>query len=121
MCRFLGNGAYDSAPPAATIQEAFGPDVEVIIPPPSNAVPGDCAIRNAHIQMIADHGRIAWQKATGYGQRFRGEAQIGRFKQVIGPALRGRKMEAQKLEIVIAVKALNRVTDLGRAAYRRVI
>ncbi|WP_425465473.1 transposase [Palleronia caenipelagi] len=33
VCRFLGDGAYDGAPPAATIQEAFGPDVEVIIPP----------------------------------------------------------------------------------------
>ncbi|TRD14030.1 hypothetical protein [Palleronia caenipelagi] len=71
--------------------------------------------------MIADHGRIAWQKATGYGQRSRSETQIGRYKQVIGPALRGRNMESQTTEPLIAVEALNRMTDLGRAACERVI
>ncbi|WP_221931575.1 hypothetical protein [Palleronia caenipelagi] len=71
--------------------------------------------------MSADHGRIAWQKATGFGQRSRVEAQIGRYKQVIGPELRGRNMESQTTETLIAVEALNRMTDLGRAAYERVI
>ena len=63
---------------------------------------------------------MAWQEATGYGQRSRGEAQIGRYKQVIGPALRGRKIEIQTTETKIAVKALNRMTHLGRAAYESV-
>ena len=70
--------------------------------------------------MINMHGRMAWQKATGYGQRSRGEAQIGRYKQVIGPQLRSCKLEAQETETKIAVKALNRMTCLGRAAYERV-
>lgn len=118
--RFIGDGAYDGAPTAATVRRAFGSDVELIIPPPKNAVEGDCAARNAHIDMIAKHGRMAWQKATGYGQRSRGEAQIGRFKQVIGPQLRSRKMESQTTETRIAVNALNRMTRLGRAAYERV-
>ncbi|WP_246100865.1 transposase [Palleronia caenipelagi] len=121
VCCFIGDGAYDSAPAAAMIRDVFGPDVELVIPPPGKAVPGDCAIRNVHIQMNADHGRMAWQKTTGYGQRSRVEAQIDRYKQVIGPALRGRNMESQKLETVIAVNALNRMIDLGRAAYERVI
>lgn len=118
--RFIADGAYDGAPTVATIRQAFGPDVELIIPPPKNAVPGDCEMRNAHIDMIAEHGRMAWQKATGYGQRSRGEAQIGRYKQVIGPNLRGRKMEAQTTETQIAGNALNRMTHLGRAVYQRV-
>ncbi|WP_185962238.1 transposase [Palleronia caenipelagi] len=63
VCCFIGDGAYDGAPPARAIRDVFGPDVEVIVPPPSNAVPGDSDVRNAHIQMIADHGRISWQKA----------------------------------------------------------
>ncbi|WP_246100874.1 IS5 family transposase [Palleronia caenipelagi] len=33
VCRFLGDGAYDGAPPAAMIRDVFGPDVELVIPP----------------------------------------------------------------------------------------
>jgi hypothetical protein len=62
----------------------------LIIPPPKNAVLSPCAARNAHLEMVAEGARMAWQKATGYGQRPRGEAQIGRYKQVIGPDLRSR-------------------------------
>ena len=70
--------------------------------------------------MITETGRMVWQKATGYGQRSRGEAQIGRYKQVIGLELRSRNMETQTTEARIAVNALNRMTRLGRAAYERV-
>lgn len=119
--RFIGDGAYDGVPTAATIRQAFGPAVELIIPPPKNAVRGDCDARNAHIDMIASQGRMAWQKAIGYGQRSRGEAQIGRCKQVIGPNLRGRKMETQITKTKIATRALNRMTHLGCAVYQRTI
>jgi len=118
--RFIADGAYDGTPTAATIRRAFGRDVELIIPPPRNAVPGECAACNAHIEIIAEGDRMTWQKITGYGQRSRVEAQIGRYKQVIGPRLRGRKMETQTTETKIAVKVLNRMTRLGRAAYVRV-
>ncbi len=118
--RFIADGAYDGKPSAATIRQAFGTDLELIIPPPKNAVPGNCKTRNAHIDMIAKGGRMAWQKATGYGQRSRGEAQFGRYKQVIGPELCSRKMESQTTETRIAVKALNRMTHPGRATYERI-
>ena len=118
--RFIADGAYDGGPTAATVRRAFGPDVELTIPPPRNAVCGDCAARNAHINSIAEHGRMTWQKDTGYGQRSRGEAQIGRYKHVIGPQLRSRKMESQTIESRIAVSALNRMTRLRRAVYQRV-
>jgi hypothetical protein len=42
------------------------------------------------------------------------EAQIGRFKQVIGDALRSRTDAAQATEIAIAVEVLNRMPDFGR-------
>lgn len=64
--RFLGDGAYDGAPSETTIREAFGSRVEIVIPPPSNAVQGDSPMRNAHIAHIEKHGRMAWQKTTGY-------------------------------------------------------
>ncbi len=119
--RFIGDGAYDRAPTTQTIRDAFGPDVELTIPPPTNAVFGDCAARNAHIEMIAEQGRMAWQEANDYGLRSHGEAQIGRYKVVIGPELKSRKLESQNTETQIAVKALNRMTDLGRADYIRAI
>lgn len=70
--------------------------------------------------MITETGRMAWQRATGHGQRSRGEAQIGCYKQVIGPDLRSRNMEIQTTKARIAVDALNRMTRLGCAAYERV-
>ena len=79
--RFIADGAYDGAPTAEKIRDVLGSDVELIIPPPRNAVMGDCEERNTHIEMIADKGRISWQKATGYAQRSRCEAQIARFKR----------------------------------------
>ncbi|MBU3032311.1 hypothetical protein [Paracoccus marinaquae] len=102
-----------SEPTATAIRQVLGPDVELIIPPPKNAIPGDCDARNAHLEMIAEHGRMAWQKATGYGQQSCGEAQIGRYKAVIGPNLRSRKMETQTTETKIATRALNRMTQLA--------
>jgi hypothetical protein len=34
--------------------------------------------------MIAERGRTAWQKASGYNVRAKVEASIGRYKRVIG-------------------------------------
>lgn len=47
--RFLGDGAYDGAPSETAIRAAFGSEVEIVIPPPSNAIHGDSPMRNAHI------------------------------------------------------------------------
>ena len=48
------------------------------------------------------------------------EAQIGRYKSVIGSKLQSRNLEAQQTETAIAVKSLNRITHIGRAVYERV-
>jgi hypothetical protein len=118
--KFIADGAYDGEPTIATIQSAFGPEVEVTIPPPINAVPGENDQRNSHLETIRTRGRMAWQKATGYNLRSRVEAQIGRYKQIIRPKLQSRKLETQNVETQIAVKALNRITQTGRAVYARV-
>ena len=76
--RFLGDGAYDGAPSEAIIREAFGADAEIVIPPPRDTIRGDSPMRNAHIEQIAKHGRMGWQKITGYNERSRVETQIGR-------------------------------------------
>lgn len=120
VARFLADGAYDGCRVMDCLDEAFGADVEVIIPPPRSAVPGLNNKRDAHIEHIAEHGRMAWQTETGYNSRALVEAQIGRQKTVIGPRLNAREMSRQITETRIATKSLNRMTRLGRAAFKRV-
>lgn len=57
---------------------------------------------------------MAWHRDSQYNVRARLEGQIGRWKQVIGPALRFHTDEAQATEVAIAAAALNRMVDLGR-------
>lgn len=49
------------------------------------------------------------------------ETQIGRYKVVTGPELQSLNLETQTTETQIAVKAMNRMTDTGRAVYVRPI
>jgi hypothetical protein len=67
--------------------------------------------------MIAERGRMAWQKASGYDLRAKVEATIGRYKRVIGDALRSRTEET---EVALAAAALNRMLGLGRPNYVRI-
>ncbi|WP_051927367.1 IS5/IS1182 family transposase [Ruegeria halocynthiae] len=119
--RFLADGAYDGQGAADCLIEEFGRGVEIIVPPPKNVVHGAHARRNHHIDFIAEHGRMNWQTETGYNQRSQVEAQIGRWKQVIGGRLQARDFDRQIAEAKIASKTLNRMTSLGRAAYERVV
>jgi MFS family permease len=47
------------------------------------------------------------------------EASIGRYKRVIGDALKSRADDRRKAEVAIAVKALNRMRELGQAQFIR--
>ncbi|MBA4799679.1 MAG: transposase [Rhizobiales bacterium] len=118
--RFLADGAYDGSGVSDCLAGAFGSEVDVVVPPPKNAVSGDNCQRNQHIEHIAKHGRMAWQAATGYNQRSRIEAQIGRWKAVIGDRLHARNLENQITETNIGASALNRMSAFGRAKYERV-
>jgi len=123
VASFTGDGGYDQDRVYASVAERY-PDAAVIVPPRATAVPSDTAEtaptqRDHHLQHIAEHGRMAWQKASGYTTRARAEAAIGRFKQVIGDGLRSRTDDRRATEVDIAVHALNRMSDLGRPSYVR--
>ena len=60
---------------------------------------------------------MGWQKASGYNWRALVEADIGRWKRVIGHALRSQTDERQATEAAIAVGILNRMLELGRPSY----
>jgi hypothetical protein len=64
--------------------------------------------------MIAEHGRLAWQVATNYGQRSLVETTMGRYKALIGSRLRARGFAAQQTEAAIGVTVLNRMLAAGR-------
>jgi hypothetical protein len=55
-----------------------------------------------------------------YNRRALAEAAIGRFKRVIGDALRSRTDRRQATEVAIAVDVLNRMLRLGRPESVRV-
>src|SRR5437899_12295546 len=75
--------------------------------------------RDRHLQLIAERGRMGWQRASGYNWRALVEADIGRYKRVIGDALRSRTKGRQVTEVAIAVASLNRMLELGRPKYVR--
>ena len=118
------DGAFDRDDVYAEVA-ARHPDADVVVPPRSSAVPSDAAEtaptqRDAHLRCIAERGRMGWQKASGYNWRALVEADIARFKRVIGDGLRSRTDGRRATEVAIAVGALNRMLDLGRPEYVRI-
>ncbi len=102
------------------------PDAAVIVPPRSSAVPSKTAEtaptqRDGHLRVMAEHGRMGWQKACGYNWRALVEADISRWKRVIGDGLRSRTDGRQVTEVALAAGALNCMLDLGRPEYVRVV
>ena len=118
IASFTGDGAYDQDGVYASVAERH-PEAAVIVPPRSTAVPSATAEtaptqRDRHLQLIAEKGRMGWQTASGYNNRARAEATIGRFKRVIGDGLRSRTDERRATEMDVAVHVLNRMLELGR-------
>jgi hypothetical protein len=97
----------------------------VIVPPRSSAVLSQAETaptqRDRHLQLIAEKGRMGWQKASGYNWRALVEADISRWKRVIGDGLRSRTTGRQVTEVALAAGALNRMLELGRPEYVRVV
>ncbi len=88
---------------------------------PCNTVATAPTQRDRHLQCIAETSRRAWQKASGYNKRAKVEASIGRWKQVIGDGLRSRIDERRTTEVSVAVDVLNRMLELGRPNYVRIV
>ena len=118
VASFTADGAYDQESVSAAVAERH-PEAVIIVPPRSTAVPSETAEtaptqRDRHLQGIAEHGRAAWQRASGYTKRARIEAAMSRFKRVIGDGLHSRTDERRTTEVDVAVHTLNRMLELGR-------
>ena len=113
-----GDGAYDRDDVYAEVT-ARHPAAAVVVPPRANAVPSDAAEiaptqRDRHLRCIAERGRMGWQRASGYNWRALVEADISRWKRVIGDGLRSQTDGRQATEVAIAANVLNRMLELGR-------
>ena len=118
--RFTGDGAYDKRSVYKAVGEAGGPGVEVVVPPrrPAAASPkatGPWEQRNQHIERIAEIGRQAWQKETGYRQQARVEGTFLRYIRILGGSLRAKEFEAQTREATVGCTVLNKMYALGKA------
>jgi hypothetical protein len=102
----------DASQVAALLDQVDGPvaarhpEACVVVPPRSSSVPSETAqtaptMRGRHLQMITERGRMAWQKASGYNWRALVEADISRFKRVIGDGLRSRTDRRRATEVAI--------------------
>ena len=126
--RFFGDGAYDGAPTYALLAKRRQglPTPLGIVPPRSPAVRAVASLdplsqRGKHCAFVAKHGRRKWQKTFNYGRRNLVEAAFSRYKRIMGDGLRGRSLPAQQVEAKIAIRALNRMADLGMPITERVI
>jgi hypothetical protein len=124
VASFTGDGAYDRDDVYAGVA-ARHPDAEVIVPPRASAVPSETAEtaptrRDRHLRCIAERGRMGWQRASGYNDRALVEADISRWKRVVGDGLCSQTDQRQDTEVAIAANVLNRMLGLGRPEYVRV-
>ena len=108
------DGAYDGQVVYDAVTQRH-PEAKVIIPPRSTAVPSEppTSQRDQHLQTMAEHGRINWQRSSGYGRRSLVETAMYRYKTIIGRRLQARTLPNQQTEAKIGCNVLNRMTNLG--------
>lgn len=111
---FMGDGAYDGEPVVQAVL-AKQSDAQVIIPPHKSAVLSATGTtwRDQHIEAIAQKGRAAWQRITGYNFRSHVELAMQRYKRIFGNTMKARALARQKTEAWISASALNRMTSFG--------
>jgi hypothetical protein len=98
------------------------PAARVVIQPRSTATLSEAGTtqRDDHLRSIAQHGRLGWQRRSGYGRRSRVETAQYRYKTIIGPRFHARTLPNQRTEAKIGCNVLNRMTSLGMPVSVRV-
>ena len=124
LVSFTADGAYDQDRVYETVAERH-PDAAVIVPPRATAVPGPSAAtaptqRDRQYPGDRRARSDGLAKLSDYNLRAKVEAAIGRYKRVIGDALRSRTDETEATEVAIAAAALNRMLEFGRPNYVRI-
>jgi hypothetical protein len=118
LAAVVADGAYDQDRVYDDVAE-HSAEAAVVVPPRSTAVLSasaetDPTQRDRHIQAIAEHGRMSWQRTSGYNARAGAEGAMSRYKPIIGDTVRSHTRLTQEVETRIAVTVLNRMLDFGR-------
>jgi len=121
IASLTADGAYDGE----VVYDAVAncdPDAEVIIPPRATAVANEITTtqRDRHIAMIEKHGRMGWQRRSGYNRRSLVETAVYRYKTIIGRRLQARTLPNQEIEAKIGCNVLNRMTSFGMPVSARI-
>ena len=78
---------------------------------------GNCANkplpRDENIRAIRKLGRKRWKEQSGYHRRSIAETAMSRYKLIIGPMLKARDFQRQKVEAKTGCAILNRMAHLG--------
>ena len=121
IASLTADGAYDGESVYDEVAERH-PEAAVIIPPRATAVPDAAAAtqRAQHVATIAQHGRMGWQRRSGYNSRSLAETAVYRYKTIIGRRLHARTLPNQRTEAKIGCNVLNRMTMLGMPATIRI-
>jgi len=92
----------------------------VLIPPQRNAKiwkHGNCKNtphpRDINLRQIRKSTRKKWKESVGYHIRSLSETAMFRFKTIFGDKLNSRKFKNQQNEFLIAIAAMNKMTNLG--------
>jgi hypothetical protein len=80
------DGAYDGVYDEVLHRH---PAARVIIPPRSTAILSEAGTtqRDEHLRSIEQHGRLGWQRRSGYGRRSLVETAMYRYKTIVGRRL----------------------------------
>jgi transposase len=121
VASLTADGAYDGESVYDAVVERH-PEAAVIIPPRATSVANEAATtqRDRHIAEIAKHGRLGWQRRSGYTRRSLVETGMYRYKTIVGRRLHARIRPNQRTEAKIGCTVINRMTGLGMPATIRV-
>jgi len=108
------DGAYDGEAVYDAVAERH-PEAAVIIPPRATARPNETTTtqRDRYIAEISNHGRMGWQRSSGYNRRSLAETAMYRYKTVVGRRLHARTLANQRTETKVGCNVLNWMTTLG--------
>ena len=122
IASLTADGAYDGEAVYDAIAERH-PEASVIIPPRTTAIPSETTTtqRDRHLEAIGKHGRIGWQRSSGYSRRSLVETAVYRYKTIIGRRLHARTLPNQRTEAKIGCNVLNRMTRLGMPVSVRIV
>ncbi len=125
LASVCADGAYDSEGVYKAIENhTDNRSPRVLIPPKKNvrvrpATP-TTRERNRNIRSRVKLGKRQWHTQSGYSRRSKVENTFYRYKSIIGPTMRARSLQGQRVEARAACRILNRIAALGMPESHRV-